>query len=310
MRFIFFILALYTPFIYALNNEYSPTNIEVYNQLNTDLKTNKKQLKSNIKGINEAFNLFQKNDIKHPHLSDKYINIAKDITDKSKSKITDNIRKLHHDKKTAKIYYFVSFSMPESLLKTYLLDAIWTGGDVVIKGILPKYNNIYKFVGEKLKPLVYGKQMAAIQINPNLFEMYAIDKVPSIVVTQNNELNGCMPLSNTGFGATQACGELPKKSYYKISGNVETLQQLETIKASDCHYVDVFIKRLIKLKSTIKEVGFNINRNSTNWALAPMPLSKDQLTKNLQMIGLEMSGFSVGIRKLIEKIKAHKESVK
>jgi len=196
--------------------------------------------------------------------------------------------------------------MPESLIKTYLLDAIWTGGEVVIKGILPKYDNIYKFVGEKLKPLVYGNQMAAIEINPNLFEMYSIDKVPSIVVTQNNELNGCIPLSNTGFGATQSCAELPKKSYYKISGNVETLQQLETIKASGCVYADVFIKRLEKLNRAIGEVGFHLNGDSTDWSSAPMPLSKNQLKKNLQMIGLNISGLSVGSSELIEQIEENK----
>ncbi|MDA0910100.1 MAG: type-F conjugative transfer system pilin assembly protein TrbC [Proteobacteria bacterium] len=304
MKLLFALMAVYTPFLYALNNPYSPDEIGVYNQLNGDLNTNKKQLESKNKGINEAFKLFQNSNIEHPKLSDKYIDIASEISGKSKGIITENIGKMHHDKKTTKIYYFISFSMPESLIKAYLLDAIWTGGSVIIKGILPKYDNIYKFVGDKLKPLVYGNQMAAIEINPNLFEMYNITKVPSIVVTQNNKLSGCNPLNDTGFSATETCAQLPEKSYYKISGNIDTTQQLETIRDAGCPYVTSFIKRLDGLQDRMQTSGFSLDGNNTDWASAPMPLSKDQIKRNLQMIGLDISGMSVGSSELIDQIKS------
>ena len=81
------------------------------------------------------------------------------------------------------IIVFVSFSMPEPALKSWLLDAQKVGALVVTRGLI---NNSFKETLQAFAKLIGGNTSVGIQIDPELFRDYGIDQVPAVVVTQNS----------------------------------------------------------------------------------------------------------------------------
>lgn len=79
----------------------------------------------------------------------------------------------------SKIYIFISFSMPDSALKSYAAEAESAGAILVIRGL--KNNS---FLETKAKADELG---ISFNIDPNLFEKYHIASVPVIVVDNNRE---------------------------------------------------------------------------------------------------------------------------
>ncbi|WP_341788942.1 MULTISPECIES: type-F conjugative transfer system pilin assembly protein TrbC [unclassified Rickettsia] len=75
------------------------------------------------------------------------------------------------------IYIFVSFSMPDSALKSYYIEAEQKGVRLVMRGL--KNNS---FVETKAKADEIG---ISFDIDPNLFEKYQITSVPIVVIDNN-----------------------------------------------------------------------------------------------------------------------------
>nr|WP_253308669.1 type-F conjugative transfer system pilin assembly protein TrbC [Rickettsia endosymbiont of Ceutorhynchus assimilis] len=98
-------------------------------------------------------------------------------------------KSIHHKTLEAKtynqIYIFVSFSMPDSALKSYDIEAEQKGVRLVMRGL--KNNS---FVETKAKADEIG---ISFDINPNLFEKYQITSVPAIIV--NSEDKGVKKLT-------------------------------------------------------------------------------------------------------------------
>lgn len=89
-------------------------------------------------------------------------------------------------KKTEGLIAFVSFSMPEESLKKIITDTTKAGGIVVFNGFLDG-SKINSTVGA-LRKIV--PNVTAIQVNPNAFIKYKIDKVPAyVLVKQDASLN-------------------------------------------------------------------------------------------------------------------------
>jgi type-F conjugative transfer system pilin assembly protein TrbC len=130
------------------------------------------------------------------------------------------------------LYYFVSWSMPLEVLRSYAIEAMWSGGTLVFKGVPPKHD-LGKFLVNDLRQLVYGKGAAAnISIDPRLYDAYAVTTAPTIVFTTTKADFQCQGIRPTAIEGTDAtydrCPELDPSTYWKVSGNVTSNYALET----------------------------------------------------------------------------------
>lgn len=134
----------------------------------------------------------------------------------------------------AGLYIFVSWSMPLELLRSYAIEAMWSGGTLVFRGVPPGEEPVV-FITEKLRQLVYGKGAAAnISIDPRLFDAYKITSVPTIVFTtlrQDLQCTGVNPtplqLTNGKTASYDKCPELADDAYWKVTGAVTTNYALQ-----------------------------------------------------------------------------------
>jgi conjugal transfer pilus assembly protein TrbC len=76
-------------------------------------------------------------------------------------------------------YVFVSFSMPESLLKSVFNEAASMEIPVILNGLVE--DNMRKTMS-KLFQLSQRHPELSIQIDPNAFEKYHIENVPALVI--------------------------------------------------------------------------------------------------------------------------------
>lgn len=137
-----------------------------------------------------------------------------------------------------KLYFFVSRSMPMSMLRAYAVDALYTGGTLVVKGIR-RGDTIKEFLDEAVSDFnsADGQILSGMEVNPNLFDMFDIKVVPAVVWTNRIGLDdvgaGCESLP-AGVPAEQitldgpndtkvtvdrpTCAPAPSTAYYKLTG--------------------------------------------------------------------------------------------
>ncbi|XVN40752.1 MAG: type-F conjugative transfer system pilin assembly protein TrbC [Rickettsia endosymbiont of Argas persicus] len=89
------------------------------------------------------------------------------------------LQKIIQPKTYNQIYIFVSFSMPDSALKSYYIEAEQKGIRLVMRGL--KNNS---FLETKAKA---DEINISFDINPNLFEEYQITSVPAIIVNSEDK---------------------------------------------------------------------------------------------------------------------------
>jgi type-F conjugative transfer system pilin assembly protein TrbC len=133
------------------------------------------------------------------------------------------------------LYYFVSTSMPEELLRAYVIDAMWTGGTLVFRGVPPD-RTLGEFVTKDLKNLIYGKGMSAmLSIDPRLFDLYQIKTVPSIVLSTDRTNVSCVG-NQVSFRyrkeslAYRTCPPQDPNKYWKMEGAVTSYFALTEFK--------------------------------------------------------------------------------
>ncbi len=139
---------------------------------------------------------------------------------------------------SGKLYFFVSRSMPESLLRAYSVAALYTGAELVVKGVR-KGDTIKEYFEEVISNFnsADGMLLAGMQVNPNLYDMFNVTVVPSVVWTSRIGLDdvgsGCQNLPDdapveklTLQGPDNepltvdkpTCAPAAPSSFYKISG--------------------------------------------------------------------------------------------
>lgn len=94
------------------------------------------------------------------------------------------------------LYIFVSFSLPERVIKDLSRQALRVGGTLVLRGLVD--NDILK-TAQKIQALGVD-----VEINPPLFETFKVEVVPTFVLKKSEQ------------------------TYDKISGNVPLEEALET----------------------------------------------------------------------------------
>lgn len=86
-----------------------------------------------------------------------------------------------NDADNAQLMVFVSFSMPEASLNRLALETAKVGGVLVLRG----------FVNDSLKQTVAASEKmtnlgAQLEINPQLYQEYSVNKVPSYVIAKRS----------------------------------------------------------------------------------------------------------------------------
>lgn len=83
------------------------------------------------------------------------------------------------------LYVFVSFSMPEEVLKAYGQDVDKAGGTLVIRGLI---DSSFQKTTHKVSELVSKEQNNAMPmiVDPNLFKSYEVDKVPAVLIANTS----------------------------------------------------------------------------------------------------------------------------
>lgn len=121
-------------------------------------------------------------------------------------------------------YYFVSTSMPESLLRAYARDSVWTGGVLVFRG-LPPGHNLEWFFRRVAGPLLENRKAPpAIVLDPRLFRAFGVDVVPTIVYSLVRPAALCAHAQTTGAALLQdpsaECEPAAPNRYWKVEGAV------------------------------------------------------------------------------------------
>jgi type-F conjugative transfer system pilin assembly protein TrbC len=126
------------------------------------------------------------------------------------------------------IYYFVSYEMPLEVLRSYVIEAMWSGGTLVFRGI-PPGRDMRQFITQDLRELIYGKgASAALSIDPRLFDGYNITTVPTIVYTEERKNFMCTGVNPKSFKyekqtlSYDTCPPVDESKYWKITGAVTT----------------------------------------------------------------------------------------
>jgi type-F conjugative transfer system pilin assembly protein TrbC len=132
------------------------------------------------------------------------------------------------------LYYFVSWSMPIEMLRSYAIEAMWSGGTMLFKGV-PPGKELGDFILHDLQSLVYGKGASAnISIDPRLFDAYEVKTVPTIVFSTVRNNMSCQGVNPVSFKAHDqdlsydTCPAIDPSKYSKISGAVTTNYALQT----------------------------------------------------------------------------------
>lgn len=102
-------------------------------------------------------------------------------------KIVQNAKNLEIQKKQSKtkgLIVFVSFSMPKELLLSYHKQAQVHGGRLVMRGLI---DNSFKKTISAMQ--LSDDQTLIMDINPNLFKDHSIKRVPTIVLSNNNNID-------------------------------------------------------------------------------------------------------------------------
>ena len=133
-----------------------------------------------------------------------------------------------------KLLVFASFSMPEPRLKSLVKDVSRVGGVVLLRGLLmdKKGEPSFKLTADKLKSLQLEKG-EGIQIAPNLFEQYAISRIPAFLVF--------------GGGACLKCSNESPKKHQKVYGDVSlryAIKDIEDRNADLSTVIEPMLKRL------------------------------------------------------------------
>lgn len=131
---------------------------------------------------------------------------------------------------------FISFSMPETLIRNYIDEAKAYNGVLVLRGLV---NNSLKQTVQKFKLIENIKENQksniSIIIHPHLFDLYQVKQVPTIVLAQDN-LKCVLKYSE--------CSDSYK--YDKISGSITIKYALEQIEEKGSLEINRFATYFLK----------------------------------------------------------------
>ena len=116
---------------------------------------------------------------------------------------------------TAETLVFMSLAVPEAAWRQWARDAAATGAPLVLRGVgAGGLRAFVKRVGDRL-----GGAQAGVAIDPRLFRLFGIERVPAVVVAPG----GVPPCASRG------CAEAPAPPHDRIAGNIGLAAALEAV---------------------------------------------------------------------------------
>jgi len=82
------------------------------------------------------------------------------------------------------VLVFVSWSMPEEALRQWMREAITFGASLNVRGLIAE--DFPKSIAKMQKFVEENNNEGGINIDPDLFEQYDINKVPAVIVRKND----------------------------------------------------------------------------------------------------------------------------
>jgi conjugal transfer pilus assembly protein TrbC len=184
------------------------------------------------------------------------------------------------------LYVFVSYSMPEDMIKAYAREAMWSGASLVVKGLL-EGEEISDFVQKKAKALLNGKgYTAAMHIDPRLFDAFEINSVPAIVLSKDDVSQYCVSsaVKVNEKNATPLCVSRKSDTYVKVSGAITLDYALKLFMESES-FSDEANSRLDALRSNIGKPDKNEQVDKYNFKDDLSPHQKKLLKEHYSQFG-------------------------
>ena len=118
-------------------------------------------------------------------------------------------------KATAEVLIFTSLSVPAASWRQWARDAARTGAPLVLRGVGDGGLRLtVEQIGERL-----GGAEAGVAIDPRLFRLFGIERVPALVVAPG----GVPPC------ATRGCADDPPPPHDRVAGNIGLAAALEAV---------------------------------------------------------------------------------
>ena len=135
---------------------------------------------------------------------------------------------------TPEILLFTSLSVPAASWRQWARDAARIGAPLVMRGVAEgSLRATVKRIGNRL-----GGHDAGVAIDPRLFRLFGIERVPALVVVPG----GVPPCRSPG------CSDDPAPPHDRVTGNIGLAAALETIAAEGSAGRDVARRRLARLR--------------------------------------------------------------
>jgi conjugal transfer pilus assembly protein TrbC len=122
-------------------------------------------------------------------------------------------KNISNNNNTPSLIIFVSFSMPEQSIVSYIRGAKKIHASVVIRGLI---NNSFKDTFLKMSSIVKKAGDGGVELNPPLFTKFGISQVPAIVILPSEKINysDTIYFSDTDFDVVY--GDIPLFDALKI----------------------------------------------------------------------------------------------
>ena len=135
---------------------------------------------------------------------------------------------------TAETLVFMSLAVPEAAWRQWARDAAAAGAPLVLRGVgAGGLRAFVQRVGDRL-----GGAQAGVAIDPRLFRLFGIERVPAIVVAPG----GVPPCASRG------CAEDPAPPHDRIAGNIGLAAALEAVADEGAVGRDVARRHLERLR--------------------------------------------------------------
>ena len=135
---------------------------------------------------------------------------------------------------TSEILLFTSLSVPAASWRQWARDAARIRAPLVMRGVAEgSLRATVKRIGNRL-----GGHDAGVAIDPRLFRLFGIERVPAVVVVPG----GVPPCASRG------CADDPAPPHDRVTGNIGLAAALETIAAEGSAGRDVARRRLARLR--------------------------------------------------------------
>lgn len=196
-----------------------------------------------------------------------------------------------HPQDANRLFYFVSFSMPIGMLRSYAEQALWDGGILVFKGPLP-HVQLATFITKYLNGLVGTKGASAtVTIDPRLYDVFGITEAPTIVYSTVPENQVCRKVHLHVFHYDNhqwtypVCDRVNPKEYWKIEGAVTSGWALRQFKKAGAPGVTAYIHALAKGGTASATQAKVQQPYKGSWATAPSPAQLQAIAHTVASFG-------------------------